>query len=800
MKFTLGWLKEHLDTDAGAAAIAERLTSLGLEVESVDDPSEALKDFIVGHVLEAGPHPNADRLRVCKVDTGTEVLPVVCGAPNVRTGLKVAFARVGTVVPVSGDKLKKGKIRGEESLGMICSSRELCLGADHDGIMELADDAPTGAPLASVLNVEPVIDISVTPNRADALGVRGIARDLAASGLGTLKPDPVAPVTGTFASPVGVSIDHDVRESGDCAQFLGRYFRGVKNGPSPLWLRERLEAVGLRPINALVDITNLVNLDRARPLHVFDADRLSGDIRVRYASADETLVALDGTEPRLQPFMVVIADQDRALSVAGVMGGEDTGCSEDTVNVFLESAYFRPDSIARTGRTLGMESDARYRFERGVDPENAPTGIDVATRLILDLCGGEVSDIVMAGTSPRWERTISLRVARVEAIGGIRVERARMVAMLEALGCRVTDTGGDTLEASPPSWRVDLNIEADLIEEIVRLHGYDNVPCVPLPRPPMPAPVLTPAQKRMVTVKRLLASRGLYEAVTWSFLPRDWADAFGGVPDSLVLANPISADLDTMRPSGLPNLIAACGRNATRGYPDLGLFEVGPAFHGGEPGEQFLSAAFVRAGNDGPRTWQAAARPVSAYDIKADLFAVLEAVGVPVSSLQLSADAPEWFHPGRSARVRLGKAVLAVFGEIHPATLERLDVRGPVVGAEINLDLLPLPKARPGKARPALALSAFQPVSRDFAFVLDASVPAESVLAAARKADRELIVDAAVFDVYQGTGMEPGRKSLAVSVTLQPRDATLTEADIEAVSQKVVAAVQEATGGTLRGA
>lgn len=800
MKFTLNWLKDHLDTDASVDQISHRLTALGLEVESVMDPGAGLKDLIVGYVLEATQHPNADRLRVCKVDTGTETLQIVCGAPNARAGLKVALALVGTVIPVSGEKLKKGKIRGEESQGMMCSTRELCLGTDHDGIIELPQDAPTGASLVSVLSLDPVIDISVTPNRADALGVRGIARDLAAGGTGRLKPDPVAPVSGTFVSPVGVTIDDDTQTGGACPQFMGRYFRGVKNVESPDWLKDRLMAVGLRPINALVDITNFVNLDRARPLHVFDADRLQGDLRVRFATDGEPLLALDGSEIVLNSSMVVIADGAGAQSVGGVMGGLATGCSLETQNVFLESALFSPEGVARTGRTLGLESDARYRFERGVDPQSCAMGLDVATRLILDLCGGEVSEPVIAGSPPAWQRTIALRPARVEALGGVSLPREDMVRMLQALDCSVTDTGADTITVSPPSWRVDLNIEADLVEEIIRLYGYDKVTPVHLPRLPIPQPVLTSAQKRMIAVKRTLAARGLYEAVTWSFLPSSWADVFGGGIESLVLANPISSDLNTMRPSGLPNLIAAAGRNGARGFGDLGLFEVGPAFTGGEPGDQFLSAAFIRAGFDRVRTWQAPARPVSVFDIKADLLAALDIAGVPLGTLQITADAPPWFHPGRSGQVRLGQTVLATFGEIHPGVLDVLDVKGPIVGAEINLDVLPQSKARPTKARAPLVLSPFQPLVRDFAFVVQDTVKADALLRAARGADKGMIVDATIFDVYQGRGLDPNQKSLALSVTIQPKDHTLTDEEIEALCAAVVAAVKKATGGELRGA
>ncbi|GEO81110.1 phenylalanine--tRNA ligase subunit beta [Pararhodospirillum oryzae] len=798
MKFTVGWLREHLETDAPVSVIAERLTALGLEVESVVDPTPALAPFVVGHVLNAAPHPDADRLRVCRVDSGSGELQIVCGAPNARAGLKVALALPGAVIPATGDRLKTGKIRGVESQGMMCSARELGLGEGHEGIMELPVDAPTGAPLVSVLPVDPMIEIAVTPNRADALGVRGIARDLAAAGLGQLKPDPVEPVPGLFPCPIAVTLAPDTQESGACTQFVGRLIRNVRNGESPDWLKARLTAVGLRPISALVDITNLVSLDRARPLHVFDADRLQGAIHARFATEGETLLALDGQSYTLSPSMVVIADDARALGIGGVMGGEESGCSAETVTVFVESAYFAPERIAATGRALGIESDARYRFERGVDPESAVMGAELATRLILDLCGGEPSELVIAGAPPAWMRTIAFRPERVEALGGVSIPRPAMITMLEALGCVVTDNGGPVLAVQPPSWRVDLTGEHDLVEEVIRLHGFDAVPAVPLPRPPQPPSVLTAAQRRMVAVKRRLATLGLCEAVTWSFMPSAWAEAFGGGQAALRLANPISSDLDAMRPSILPALVAAAGRNAARGFPDLGLFEVGPRFHGGEPGQQTLVAALIRAGARAPRHWQTATRPVNVFDIKADVLAVLETAGVPVANLQITADAPAWFHPGRSGQMRLGPKVLATFGELHPSVLELLDVKGPVVGAEIDLDILPLPKARPTRARAPLSLSPFQPVGRDFAFVVEEAVSAEAVIRAARGADRALIVDVQVFDVYQGDRLEAGRKSLALAVTLQPTDHTLSETEIEAVSSKVIAAVTKATGGTLR--
>lgn len=799
MKFTLSWLKDHLDTDASLEEIGRTLTMIGLEVEEISDPGAALGGFIVGHVREAEKHPDADKLKLCKVDTGSEILQIICGAPNARAGIKVALARPGDVIPATGDKLKKGKIRGIESHGMMCSARELGLGDDHDGIIELPENAKIGEPIVHYLSVEPVIDIAITPNRADCLGVRGVARDLAAAGLGTLKPDPrLSEVPGTFDSPIKVHRDFPQGTGEACPLFIGRTIKGVKNGESPQWLKDRLTAVGLRPISALVDITNYVTIGWGRPLHVFDADKLSGDITVRFATAGEHVEALNDKGYDLDESVVVIADEAGAQSIGGVVGGAATGCTEDTVNVFLEAALFDAQRIAATGRKYAIESDARHRFERGVDPESALWGCHLATRLILELCGGEASDVVVAGEVPDWSREIPLRPGRVAQIVGIDVPVERMTDMLKGLGFTV-EPAGDMLTVRPPSWRMDIEGEHDLIEEIARLHGYDNIAEAPLPRPSMPTPVLTPRQRMARAVTRGLAARGMYEAVTWSFLPRAQAKLFGGGQDALQLANPISSDLDAMRPSILPNLITAAGRNAARGFGNVALFEVGPQFHGGEPGEQRLVVTGIRAGKTGPRHWDAKPRDVDVFDAKADAIAALKAAGAPTDNLQVSTDAPDYFHPGRSGCLRLGPKVLAQFGDLHPAVLKALDVKGPVVGFELFLEELPLPKKKATKTRPLLKASPFQPLERDFAFVVDTKVQAEQMMRAAKGADKGLIADVTVFDVYEGGAMPEGQKSVALSVTLQPKDKTLTDEEIEQVSTKVIAAIEKATGGTLRG-
>ncbi|MBI4967360.1 MAG: phenylalanine--tRNA ligase subunit beta [Rhodospirillales bacterium] len=795
MKFTLAWLKEHLDTDASLSQIGDRLTMLGLEVEGIEDPAANLAGFIVGHVREAKPHPNADRLKLCTVDTGLEILEVVCGAPNARAGLKVALARVGTIIPETGEPLKKGSIRGVESQGMMCSYRELKLGADHDGIIELDAKAPVGAPLASVLTFDPVIDVAITPNRADCLGVRGIARDLAASGLGRLKPLTVEPVPGRFESPLKVRTEAPEA----CPLFVGRYIRGVKNGESPQWLKDRLTAIGLRPISALVDITNFVTFDLARPLHVFDADTVEGPIRARLSKPGETVAALNGKTYELDGSETVIADARGPEALAGVIGGAPSGCTERTVNVFVESALFDPRRTANTGRKHAIESDARYRFERQVDPEFARPGMEIATRLILELCGGEPSHVEIAGHVPDWRKSFVLRPMRVAQHGGIEVPVDEIERILADLGCSVAEHGHGIL-VSPPSWRADIEAEHDLVEEIIRVNGYDNVPAVSMPRlAPTTRPVLTLAQKRRGWVRRHLAARGLVECVTWSFLSEAQAKLFGGGAAALRLANPISADLDTMRPSVLPQLMLAAGRNADRGLADCGLFEVGPHYAGDRPQDQAMMAVGLRAGLASGRHWAQPARPVDALDAKADALAALAAAGAPIENLNVFADAPGWYHPGRSGSLKLGPKVLAWFGELHPRALKGLDVKGPMVGFELFLDALPEPKARPTKTRPLAKLSPFQPLVRDFAFVVEAGVLAEALVKAAKSADKNLIAKVEIFDLYEGKGVGEGKKSLALAVTLQPTDKTLTDAEIEAVSAKIVAAVTKATGAALRG-
>ncbi|WP_420723299.1 phenylalanine--tRNA ligase subunit beta [Hwanghaeella sp. LZ110] len=802
MKFTLSWLKDHLETDASLTEITDALTSLGLELEGVDDPAAKLGPFTIAYVREAKQHPNADRLRVCMVETGTgEVVQVVCGAPNARTGMKGVFAPAGSHIPGTGVDLKPGVIRGEESNGMLCSEREMGLSDDHDGIIDLPEDAPIGMSFAEYRGLnDPVIDIAITPDRGDCLGVRGVARDLAAKGLGTLKPLDLSPVEGTYDSPIQWARSSDI--GSDVPYVAGRHFRGVKNGPSPAWMQRRLIAIGLRPISALVDITNYVSFDLGRPLHVFDAAKLQGDtLTMRRAQAGETILALDEKTYTLEDGMPVIGDAAGPQGIGGVMGGELSGCTDDTTEVFLEVALFDAIRVAETGRRLNIDSDARYRFERGLDTQGLVWGPDVAARLVQKLCGGEVSRPTSAGEIPDNRKTLTLRTDRLESFGGLAVPAEECQAILDRLGFETT-RDGDVITAITPTWRNDVEHEQCLIEEVLRVKGFDAIPAVSLERETaLPQPILTLGQRRVAFAKKQLAQRGMFEAVTWSFLAKADAVTFGGDPQVLALANPISADLDAMRPSILPNLLAAAQRNTGRGYPDLALFEVGPVFRGRGPKDQDMVATGIRAGKQIPRHWMETSRSPDVFDAKADVMAVLEACGAPIDRLQVGDDvAPDWYHPGRFGTLRLGPMLLARFGEIHPAIAKHYDLRGRVAAFEIFMDVIPQPKAKKGggKTRPLLKASPLQPVGRDFAFLVDADVSAEKVVRAVLGADKALITDVSVFDVYQGADMA-GKKSIALAVTLQPVDATLTDKDLDALAEKVVTSVHKATGGVLRG-
>ncbi len=807
MKFTLSWLKDHLDTSASLDEITATLTRIGLEVEGVDDKAAALAPYTVASVVSAEQHPNADRLRVCLVDTGTGApVQVVCGAPNARTGMKSVFAPPGTYIPGKNITLGVGTIRGVESRGMLCSAAELEISDDHEGIIDLPADAPVGAPYAAYAKLDdPVIEINLTPNRPDCTSVHGIARDLAAAGLGTLKGDAVPAFRGEGTCPVGVTLAFDEGDAHLCPMFALRLVRGVRNGPSPDWMQRRLTAIGLRPINALVDITNYVTFDHGRPLHVFDSAKVTGNLTVRRARDGEEVQALDGRTYRLDPSVVVIADEAGVESIAGIMGGEHSGCDETTTDVLIESALWDPRNIAQTGRRLGIITDARYRFERGVDPLFCRPGLDLATRMVLDLCGGEASGASVAGGPPEDTRVIDFPWTETKRLSGLDVPRPEAKVILEDLGFR-TAGSGDRVKVAPPSWRPDVEGKADLVEEIIRIHGVDRIAPQPLPRieAAVAKPVLTPLQKRTRLAKRTLAARGLVEAVTWSFIAREEAELFGGGDPRLALANPIASDLSDMRPSLLPGLLRAAQRNADRGFGDVALFEVGQTFASDEPEGQSVKAAAVRRGTARAagvgRHWDGGAVAADAFDAKADALGLLTALGVPTGGLQVVTGGPPWFHPGRSGTLQFGpKGVVGAFGEVHPQVLKALDLKGPLVAFEITLEALPAPKAKPTKSKPKLALSDFQPVTRDFAFVVGRDIAAADIVRAAQGAERQLVAGIEVFDVYEGAGIDPDKKSVAIAVTLQPTEKTLTEAEIEAVSQKIVGEVAKKTGAVLRG-
>lgn len=789
MKFTLSWLKDHLDTNASLDDISKTLTAIGLEVESITDASASLKAFTVAKILHAEKHPEADKLRVCKVQSDAGELQIVCGAANARAGLYVALAKEGAHIPGNGMVIKKTKIRGVESCGMLCSAEELALGGDSEGIIELPE-APIGSPVADALGLnDPVIEIAITPNRADCLGVHGVARDLAAAGLGKLVPLHAPLAEGTYDSPVSITI-----ETPDCPQFIGTYMRGVKNSESPDWLKKRLTAIGQKPISALVDTTNYLTIDIGRPLHVYDAKKLKGNLRVRAAKEGEILKALNGRDYTLATGMCVIADDSGPVALGGIIGGEPTGCTLDTTDVVLEVAYFNPTGVARTGRALQIDSDARYRFERGVDPSFVKDGSRIAIALIQKLCGGVASKNVEAGKAPEWKRNISFNPQRVKTLGGVDVATNECTRILTALGF----TGTNPL--TPPPWRADVEGEADLVEEVLRIHGYDNIPATPLPKlSNISKPSLNLAQKRVHLAKRTLATRGYLEACTWSFLPEAQAKQFGGTNAKLKLLNPISADLDMMRPSLLPNLLEAAKKNTFRGYKDIALGEVGLQFHDITPDGQRTVASGLRAGSsacidhsDGLfKQHQFAA---SVYDAKSDALAVLQALGL--GKADITTQTPAWYHPGRSGALTLGgKIILGYFGEIHPAIIQAFDLES-ASAFEIFLDAIPAPRSK-GKARAALKLSDFQAVERDFAFLLDEKVTAAQLLKALGQANKELITDVSLFDVYKGKGVDAGKKSVAVKVILQAADRTLSEADITGVSQAIIAAAAT-LGGQIR--
>ena len=803
MKFTLDWLHDHLETDATLDIICDTLNRIGLEVEEVIDPASKLAGFEVAEIVSTEQHPDADRLKICTVKSGQGEQKLVCGAPNARAGLKGILANEGAVIPANGMVLGKAKIRGVESRGMMCSLAELELSEDHDGIIELSENAVIGTPAAEALGnngfaIDPVIEIAITPNRPDCLGVRGIARDLAAAGLGTLKSDTVQAASSDFEGDIKIKV-----ATPDCPVFAGRVIRGLKNGASPDWLSARLQAIGQRRINTLVDITNYISFDRGRPLHVYDVSRLSGTVTARAGQAGEKFMALDEESYEIDENDCVIADDKSVLGFGGVKGGLESGANEATTEVLVESAWFEPIAIANTGRRHGIDSDARYRFERGVDPQSVLPGLDQAVQMITQLCGGEVSSLIQAGDVPDNQQEIAFDPHRVKSLTGIDLTEDNIEDILLRLGFEVTRQK-ENWQVKAPTWRPDVHGSADLVEEVTRIYGLDNVPSVPLPSDAdITQAIQTQEQTRIALARRIMAGSGLTEAVTWSFIAEAVALKFAGHP-ALKLANPISSELSNMRPSLLPGLLQAAGRNVARGLSDFGLFEVGQVFTDAIPGGQETVVAALRYGHVKPRDWSGPAEPLNLFKIKADALTLLTAYGVQTESLQVLRDTPDWYHPGQSGVIcRDPRTPLARFGALHPALLKDFDLDGPVMVCEIFPMAIPLPKKKPSRSKPVLSLSPYQAVRRDFAFEVAADLPADKLMKAARGADKKLISNVALFDAFTGSAegagaLGEGMKSLAIEVTLSPMEATLTDAEIEAAADKIIQAVEKATGGKLR--
>tara|TARA_R110002124_G_scaffold287216_2_gene471654 strand:- start:76843 stop:79260 length:2418 start_codon:yes stop_codon:yes gene_type:complete len=804
MKFTVSWLKDHLETQASVKEITDKLTSIGLELEGIEDPAAALGEFTVAEVLSAAPHPDADRLQVLMVKTANnpEPLQVVCGAPNARAGMKGILAQPGTYVPGLDIKLKKSKIRGVESHGMMASERELCLGEDHDGIIDLDQKWAIGTPIAEVLGLDdPIIDIAITPNRADCTGVYGVARDLAAAGMGTLKTLDTPSIQSSFGSPISISFALSADDEVACSHFMGRTIKGVKNGPSPQWLQTRLKAIGLRPISTLVDITNYFCIGLCRPLHVFDADKLQGNLQIRMAKKGENLSALNDKDYVLDDFMTVVADDQNALALGGVVGGTSSGCTEDTQNVFLECAYFDPFRTAKTGRALQIDSDARYRFERGIDPNFTAQGLDLATAMILELCGGEASEITQAGSVPKVAKTVAYDPAYCEKIIGLAVDSDEQKAILGRLGFTVNDNW--SIDA--PSWRADIDGKADIVEEVIRIIGYDKIPTISVTRTAADNKAFYSTESARIRKSRLtLAARGMNETISYAFMGEALAEAYGsnrsGQAAELRLQRPISEDLVQMRPSILPNLIDAAKRNTDRGYGNVALFEVGPSFGKWYKKDQTLTATGIRTGKAASKHWSSAEadRDVDLYDIKADVENVLGALGFPASNAQVTRDAPDYYHPGRSATLRLGKNILAHFGDIHPSVLEKSDFKDATSGFEVFIDNIPVPKKKASARKALLKLEVLQPLNRDFAFIVEENLDTDSLIRAISNTDKQLITGVNLFDVYQGKGVDKGKKSIAITVTIQPREQTLTDEDIEALSKKIIANAESKCQASLR--
>ena len=799
MKFTWNWLKDHLDTTATMEEILDVLPMIGLEVEDVDNPAERLASFTVAEIVSATRHPNADKLQVCSVNTGKETLQIVCGAPNARAGLKTILAVPGTYIPGLDITIKKGDIRGEESHGMLCSASELGISEDHDGIMELPNDATIGMGAAEAAGLDdPMIEIAITPNRGDCLGVRGVARDLAAAGYGTLKPLDFSDEEGSFESDIRWAVE--TSDPAACPLVTGRHFKGITNQPSPQWMQQRLTAIGQRPIDVLVDITNYIMFDIGRPLHAYDAQKIAGgQLTIRHAKSGESLTALNEKTYQLDDEMIVICDDNGPDDIAGVMGGDRTGVSETTTEMFLEIAIFDPVSVAITGRKLNLHSDARYRFERGLDTDGPTAFAGYITRMVKSLTGASASHLVVAGSGVAPIEPIAFHTSSVKALTGVDVPSHKQEEILAILGFTIAKDSDDDWQVTRPTWRPDVHGKADVIEEIIRIYGYEHLPMLSLPRDEMIAkPSVSKLQRRTNYLRRALVARDYIEAVTFSFMKEEDAVLFGGGDESLRLANPISADLNMMRPSILPNLLQAVGRNVRRGSQDLCFFEVGPVFEGVAADKQYHMCSGVRQGRMRAADWRYQNEMVSVFDVKADLLSALAAIGVSIDNLQITSDAPDYYHPGRSGALVQGRTVLGYFGEIHPAIAQHFDVKGACAGFELFFQSVPTPKDK-GPAKPLLSMNSLQALSRDFAFVVDETISADALMRAVKAGGKPFVSDVRIFDVYAGEKMEDGKKSVALNVTIQPQKATLVDAEIVEISDKIIASVAKNCGGQIRG-
>jgi len=794
MKFSYSWLTEHLKTNAHFEEIEKKLTSIGLEVEDIQDTGKAYKDFIVGQVLEEKKHPNADKLKLCKVDIGKEKVDVVCGAPNVEKGMKVVYAPVGSTIPVNQMKIKAAKIRGVESYGMMCSEYELGISNEHDGIIRLEEKETIGRSFSEIYGLNDiVIEIGITPNRQDCLGVKGIARDLASAGMGELLERKISKEKGSFKSPIKI----EIQDNKICSAFAGRYFRNVKNTESPEWLKNKLKSIGLRPISALVDITNFVMYDENRPLHVYDADKIDGKIIVRTANDGESFQALDEKDYHLKNGMCVIADEKKVLGLGGIMGGESTGCSTETKNVLLESALFDEINTAKTGRNLSILSDARYRFERGIDPNSTLKGIDLATQLILEICGGECSEVELAGNIKENKNEVSTSSSYISRRLGFEVSDKELISILSSLGIETSQTG-DVIKCLIPSWRQDIHGEADISEEVIRIKGYENIPTSNIRlKSKINKNILNYAQKKLMKARHFIASIEYDELVTFSFTDSKNCEVFGDI-NKLKIVNPISEELDILRPNLLPNLLQAIKKNKNRNFDSFSIFEIGSQYRSTSPEDQLNVACGIKSGIKTEKSWKNMQTEFDIYDVKQDLTSLIDYLMPGNKKISVSNDCPSWYHPGRSGSIKINNSVIAgYFGELHPRVASQFKIKNKINIFELYLDELPNTEKKTTN-KPVLNLSDFQIVTRDFAFVIDKKVKSEEVVTSAFKVDKELIRNVEIFDLFEDDSLGKDKKSIAIKVTLQSNEKTLAENDISEISSKIIESVEKSTSGTVR--